>query len=338
MLSASNYASDILKKSDRYLANNIIPVGNFRTDLFFDKKILKSKHVKKNKFKKRVLILDYHIDNDCENEKFNLILNWKNDINFRNNIFEFCKKYNINQVINLAAQAGVRHVFKKPKDYFSSNLLGFFNILEVCRNLKIKELIYASTSSVYGDNKKMPFLENHDTSLPIQFYAATKKCNEVMAHSYAKMFSVNSIGVRFFTVYGSWGRPDMSIFKFTKNIIENKNIEIFNYGDHLRDFTHVSDIVSAIYKLSKKIKKGSEIFNIGNNKQIKLMEMIKILEKLLNKKSKKIFKPLQAGDIVATHSSTKKLYNYIGYKSKINIKTGIKEFLDWYLQYTNAKL
>ena len=290
-----------------------------------------------NKYYSVKLKLDRIIDLKKNNLNKNFIFK-KTDINNYNKLFSLCKKYNINQVINLAAQAGVRHVFKKPKDYFSSNLLGFFNILEVCRNLKIKELIYASTSSVYGDNKKMPFLENHDTSLPIQFYAATKKCNEVMAHSYAKMFSVNSIGVRFFTVYGSWGRPDMSIFKFTKNIIENKNIEIFNYGDHLRDFTHVSDIVSAIYKLSKKIKKGSEIFNIGNNKQIKLMEMIKILEKLLNKKSKKIFKPLQAGDIVATHSSTKKLYNYIGYKSKINIKTGIKEFLDWYLQYTNAKL
>ena len=262
----------------------------------------------------------------------------KIDIINYNELLKICKNYKIQQIIHMAAQAGVRHVFKSPKDYFNSNLLGFFNILEVCRNLKIKELLYASTSSVYGDNKKMPFLENHDTSLPIQFYAATKKSNEVMAHSYAKMFDVNSIGVRFFTVYGSWGRPDMSIFKFTKNIIENKNIEIFNYGNHLRDFTHVSDIVSAIYKLSKKIKKGSEIFNIGNNKKIKLMEIIKILEKFLNKESKKLFKPLQAGDIVATHSSTKKLYKHIKYESKTDIETGIKEFLDWYLKYTNTKL
>jgi UDP-glucuronate 4-epimerase len=274
-------------------------------------------------------------------KKYNLNKNFifkKIDINNYQKLFSICKKYKINQVINLAAQAGVRHVFKRPKDYFNSNLLGFFNILEVCRNLKIKELLYASTSSVYGDNKKMPFVEKHDSSSPIQFYAATKKCNEVMAHSYAKMFGINSIGVRFFTVYGSWGRPDMSIFKFTKNIIEKKNIEIFNYGNHLRDFTHVSDIVHAIYKLSKKIKKGSNIFNIGNNKQVKLMDMIKILEKTLNKKSKKTFKPLQDGDIKATHSSTKKLYNYIGYKSKTDIQAGIKEFLDWYLQYTNVKL
>jgi UDP-glucuronate 4-epimerase len=283
------------------------------------------------------LKLDRIIDLKKNNLNKNFIFK-KTNINNYKKLFSVCKKYNINQVINLAAQAGVRHVFKKPKDYFSSNLLGFFNVLEVCRNLKIKELLYASTSSVYGDNKKMPFLENHDTSLPIQFYAATKKCNEVMAHSYAKMFGVNSIGVRFFTVYGSWGRPDMSIFKFTKNIIENKNVEIFNYGNHLRDFTHVSDIVSAIYKLSKKIKKGSEIFNIGNNKKIKLMEIIKILEKLLNKESKKLFKPMQAGDIVATHSCTKKLYNYIRYESKTHIEIGIKEFLDWYLQYTNTKL
>jgi len=260
----------------------------------------------------------------------------KIDITNYNELLKICKNYKIQQIIHMAAQAGVRHVFKSPKDYFNSNLLGFFNILEVCRNLKINELLFASTSSVYGDSKKIPFLENDNTSSPIQFYAATKKSNEVMAYSYAKMFGINSIGVRFFTVYGSWGRPDMSIFKFSKNIIENKKIEIFNNGDHLRDFTHVSDIVSAIFKLSKRLKRGSNIYNIGNNNQVRLMDLIKIIERILDKKAKKIFKPLQKGDIRQTKSSTIKLYKYIGYKSKVDINSGVREFLDWYLKYTKV--
>ena len=260
----------------------------------------------------------------------------KIDITNYNELLKICKNYKIQQIIHMAAQAGVRHVFKSPKDYFNSNLLGFFNILEVCRNLKINELLFASTSSVYGDSKKIPFLENDNTSSPIQFYAATKKSNEVMAYSYAKMFGINSIGVRFFTVYGSWGRPDMSIFKFSKNIIENKKIEIFNNGDHLRDFTHVSDIVSAIFKLSKRFKRGSNIYNIGNNNQVRLMDLIKIIERILDKKAKKIFKPLQKGDIRQTKSSTIKLYKYIGYKSKVDINSGVRDFLDWYLKYTKV--
>lgn len=260
----------------------------------------------------------------------------KIDITNYNELLKICKNYKIQQIIHMAAQAGVRHVFKSPKDYFNSNLLGFFNILEVCRNLKINQLLFASTSSVYGDSKKIPFHENDNTSLPIQFYAATKKSNEVMAYSYAKMFGINSIGVRFFTVYGSWGRPDMSIFKFSKNIIENRKIEIFNNGDHLRDFTHVSDIVSAIFKLSKRFKRGSNIYNIGNNNQVRLMDLIKIIERILNKKAKKIFKPLQKGDIRQTKSSTIKLYKYIGYKSKVDINSGVREFLDWYLKYTKV--
>ena len=211
--------------------------------------------------------------------------------------------------------------------------MGFFNILEVSKKYNINEILAASTSSVYGDQTKFPIKENYENSKPIQFYAATKKSNEVMAYSYYKMFNINFVFMRFFTVYGPWGRPDMSLFKFTKNIINNKEIEVYNNGSHIRDFTYIDDIVQGIEKLIQKKNKGFKIFNIGNNEKVHLMNVIKILEKTLKKKAIIKFLPMQPGDIFKTHSSTEKLFNYVKYKSKTGIKKGVENFTKWFLDY-----
>tara|TARA_B100000787_G_scaffold47561_2_gene34153 strand:- start:10290 stop:11258 length:969 start_codon:yes stop_codon:yes gene_type:complete len=257
----------------------------------------------------------------------------KIDITNFNKLNNFVKKNKIEKIVNLAAQAGVRYSYTNPDVYFKSNILGFFNILEVSRLNKISEVLAASSSSVYGEQSKFPIKESYENSKPIQFYAATKKSNEVMAYSYYKMFKINFILMRFFTVYGPWGRPDMSLFKFTKNIINNKKIEVFNNGKHVRDFTYIDDIVSGIQKLIAKKNKGYNIFNIGNNTNIKLMDIIKLLEKFLNKKAKIKFLPIQPGDVYKTQSSTKKLENYVGYKSKTEVKKGVKNFVNWFLDY-----
>ena len=246
---------------------------------------------------------------------------------------EFVKKKNINKIIHLAAQAGVRYSYERPDIYFQSNLLGFFHVIEIARKNGIKEILAASTSSVYGDQKKFPIKENFETSKPIQFYAATKKSNEVMAYSYSKMFKMNFVFMRFFTVYGPWGRPDMSIFKFVKNIKSGKKIEIFNYGNHARDFTYIDDIVSGITKLVKKKNDGFKIFNIGNTKKVKLMDIVKKLQNILNKKAKIKYLPMQPGDILETHSNTKSLYDYCGYKSSTRIDEGLKNFVRWFNKY-----
>ena len=256
----------------------------------------------------------------------------KGDISNKIDLFKKLKKYKISAIINLAAQAGVRNVFLEPDKYFQSNISGFYNILEFCKSRKIKYLFYASTSSVYGDNE-IPFSENQFTDKPIQFYAASKKCNEIMAHSYYEMFNINSVGMRFFTVYGPWGRPDMSLYKFTKNIFSNKKIEIFNKGNHKRDFTYVDDVVNGIFLLLSTKIKGHNIFNIGNSKQVHLMEIIKILEKITNKKAKLKFLPMQRGDIFETKSNISKIKRMAGYRSSVDIKDGLNNFVKWYKQY-----
>ena len=248
------------------------------------------------------------------------------------------KKIKIDVVINLAAQAGVRYSIDNPDDYTKSNLIGFSNILEMCRRYKVKHLLAASTSSVYGNKKDLFLSEDLDTDTPIQYYAATKKSNEVMAHSYSAMFNLKVSMLRFFTVYGPWGRPDMALFKFTKNILENKPIEVFNYGNHIRGFTYVDAISFAIEKLIKdKNKKKYEIYNIGGSESIKLMDFIKIIEKKINKKAKVKFLKLQPGDIISTKASLKKINKYLfGYK-EINIQKGVSNFVDWYKSYYKVK-
>ena len=273
------------------------------------------------------------INNLKKNKKFYF---YKVDLSNYKKLNDIVKKNKINIIIHLAAQAGVRYSIKNPRTYFKSNLEGFFNILEISRDNKIKHLIYASTSSVYGDSKKFPLNENDRTDQPLSFYAATKKSNEIMAHSYSYIYNLPSTGVRFFTVYGPFGRPDMALFKFTKNIINNHSVELFNNGKHLRDFTYVDDIVDGIYSLINKQSKKTipyEIFNIGNGAPKKLLDYLKYIEKSLKKISKTKRLPLQVGDVVKTHSNINKLKKYTGYKPKTNIKIGIEKFIEWYKDY-----
>jgi len=258
------------------------------------------------------------------------------------------KKYKFDQVVNLAAQAGVRYSIGNPKAYLDSNLVGFFNILDCSKQFKIKHLIYASTSSVYGNNSKLPFAEKNHADHPIQFYAATKRANELMAHSYSSLYNLPTTGLRFFTVYGPWGRPDMALFIFTKNILEEKKINLFNFGKHIRDFTYIDDIIEPILRLIKKppkknkkklIKDPSEssapfkIYNIGNNDPKKLMDFVNAIEKKLNKKAKINYKPLQKGDVYETFADINKLLKVTKYKSKTDINIGIGKFVDWFREY-----
>ena len=260
---------------------------------------------------------------------------YKVDLSNYKKLDNIVKNKKVKIIIHLAAQAGVRYSIKNPIIYFKSNLEGF-NVLEISRHNNIKHLIYASTSSVYGDSKKFPLSETNRTDKPLSFYAATKKSNEVMAHSYSYIYKLPCTGVRFFTVYGPFGRPDMALFKFTKNILNNQPIELYNKGNHFRDFTYVDDIVDGIYSLIKKQSKKSipyEIFNIGNGTPKKLLDYLKHIEKNLNKFSKIKKLPLPVGDIVKTHSNINKLKKYSGYKPKTNIKNGISRFIEWYKDY-----
>jgi len=256
---------------------------------------------------------------------------YKIDIIDKKKIEKVFKAHNPSIVINLAAQAGVRYSMENPYAYINSNVVGFINILENCKNFKIKHLVYASTSSVYGANTKMPFSEHDSVNHPLSIYAATKKSNELMAHSYSYLYQLPTTGLRFFTVYGPWGRPDMALFKFTKAILDEKAINVFNYGNHIRDFTYVDDIVKGVIKIlnnpaSRNIKWNSKkpdpassnvpwrIYNIGNNSPVKLMNYIKALEKNLKKKAKINFLPLQPGDVPDTFADVDNLKKKFDYK------------------------
>ena len=291
-----------------------------------------------------VLGIDNHnsyYDKKLKIDRNKILLKYKNfkffkvDIKKKNIIKKIFKKNKISCVVNLAAQAGVRYSLENPQSYIDNNILGFFNILESVKENKIKKFIYASTSSIYGLQKKFPIKENFNTNDPIQLYAATKKSNEVIANSYGHLYGINNIGLRFFTVYGPWGRPDMALFKFTKNIIDGKKINLFNRGKHIRDFTYVDDIVEAILKIirSKKKKKISEIYNIGSGNKVTLLKYVNLIEKYLGKKSKKKYMSLQKGDVIKTHCNNnlfKKEYNY---KPSKNVDYGIMKFIEWYKEY-----
>ena len=253
-------------------------------------------------------------------------------------------------VVNLAAQAGVRYSIKNPDAYISSNIVGFSNILEECRNNEIRNFIYASSSSVYGGNKKLPFKESDPVNHPISVYAATKRSNELMAHTYSHLFNIPSTGLRFFTVYGPWGRPDMAPFIFAKAIFEEKKMSINNFGNMMRDFTYIDDIVEALYRCclkpatldldfndlnpdSSTSKSPHRIFNIGNSQPVKLMDFIDILESKINKKAIKEFKSLDPGDVVSTSSDTKLLEEWIGFAPKTSVEDGVEEFIKWYKSF-----
>lgn len=262
---------------------------------------------------------------------------FKEDISNYNKLKKVFKLSKPDIVLNLAAQAGVRFSIKYPQKYFDSNILGFFNLIDISKNFKVKHFIYASTSSVYGNNNKFPITEEMNTDKPLSFYAASKKCNEIIAHSYSFIHGLPTTGLRFFTVYGPFGRPDMALFKFTKNILNNKKINLFNYGKHTRDFTFIDYVTDAIVKIIKKYpsqKVPYEIYNIGGSKPVSLIKLINILEKNLGKKAKIKYFKLQKGDVKKTHASNAKLVKKINIKSKpTDIKYGIKLFVDWYKNF-----
>jgi UDP-glucuronate 4-epimerase len=253
-------------------------------------------------------------------------------------------------VINLAAQAGVRYSITNPHAYAKSNLTGFLNILEGCRNHQIDHLIYASSSSVYGANKKIPFSESDNVDHPVSLYAATKKSNELMAHTYSNLYNIPTTGLRFFTVYGPYGRPDMAYYKFTKNILEDKPIDIYNNGDMERDFTFIDDIVESIIRLvdKKPVAQANwdytvadpatsfapyKIYNIGNNKPVKLLYFIQVIEELLGKKAIKKFLPMQKGDVYSTYANIDNLSKAIDYMPITSIEDGLMKFVTWYKKY-----
>ncbi|CAH0271617.1 NAD-dependent epimerase [Peribacillus simplex] len=315
---------------------------------------------------KRLLTLDINVIGvDNINDYYDVILkNNRLKILKENPDFEFHKldlsnKEKLNQlfkdrtidiVINLAAQAGVRYSIDNPDSYVNSNLVGFVNILEVCRQNNVKHLIYASSSSVYGANTNIPFSTKDPVDHPVSLYAATKKSNELMAHTYSHLYNIPTTGLRFFTVYGPWGRPDMAYYSFTKNIIEEKTIKVFNNGDMRRDFTYIDDIVEGIIRLLDKPPVYNtgwdranpdpsssyapyKIYNIGNNKPIKLMDFIITLEKLIGKQAKIEFLPMQPGDVKETYADIADLHADVGFYPSTTIEEGLTHFVNWYKKY-----
>ena len=248
---------------------------------------------------------------------------------------EFLKKVfneKFDAVVHLAAQAGVRYSIENPHVYVKSNLAGFVNVLEMCREFKVDKVVFASSSSVYGNNTKLPFSENDRVDTPISLYAATKKNNEEIAHVYYHLFKINCTGLRFFTVYGPYGRPDMALFLFTEAILNNKEIKVFNNGDMVRDFTFVDDIVDGVI-LSLDKCKGFNVFNLGRGEKVKLLDFILEIEKNLGMEAKKKFLPLQQGDVLETSADISKAKKLLGYNPKVNVKEGVKKFIDWYKEY-----
>jgi UDP-glucuronate 4-epimerase len=274
---------------------------------------------------------------------------FKIDLKDKEDIFSLFEKERPDYVVNLAAQAGVRYSIENPYAYVDSNLVGFVNILEACRNYPVKHLLYASSSSVYGGNKEVPFSTEHNVDGPVSFYAATKKANELMAHSYSHLYNIPTTGLRFFTVYGPWGRPDMAYFIFVKNIVEGKEIKIFNDGKMERDFTYIDDITEGIYRLLDVIpEKGSsidgelskapyKIYNIGNSNPVKLMDFINVIEEKLGMEAVKKYMPMQPGDVLRTYADVSKLEEIINYRPETKIDEGIGKFVDWYKEYYNNK-
>jgi UDP-glucuronate 4-epimerase len=246
------------------------------------------------------------------------------------------KKEQFDAVCNLAAQAGVRYSLTNPDAYMGSNIIGFMNILEACRHNNVKNLSYASSSSVYGSNEKLPFSTEDRVDNPISLYAASKKSNELMAHTYSHLFGISTTGLRFFTVYGPWGRPDMALFLFTKAALEGKKIDVFNNGKMLRDFTYIDDIVEGIVRVIDNPRTNTppyKVYNIGNNNPVKLMDFIEAIENKLGKKIEKNMMPIQAGDVPATYADVSDLVEDLGYKPETPVQEGINNFVNWYLEF-----
>ena len=243
------------------------------------------------------------------------------------------KEHKVDTIVHLAAQAGVRHSLSHPDVYIQTNVQGTNNIFELARHNNIKRVVYASSSSVYGGNTKVPFSESDRVDTPISLYAATKKANELQAHTYSHLFNLTTIGLRFFTVYGPWGRPDMALFLFTKAITEGKPINVYNHGDMQRDFTYVDDIVSGVVSSVTAKLEGAHIFNLGNSNTVKLADFIALIEENLGKKAEKNMLPMQPGDVPKTSADIKKAKELLGFEPTTNVDVGIKKFIEWYIKY-----
>ncbi|WP_315859815.1 NAD-dependent epimerase [Enterococcus raffinosus] len=298
--------------------------------------------------------LNNYYDVSIKEERLKLLKN-KNNFHFikmdlvdKENILNLCKKEKFDVIVHLGAQAGVRYSIENPYAYIDSNIMGMMNILEGARQNHIKHLIYASSSSVYGGNKKIPFSTNDNVDHPVSLYAATKKSNELMAHTYSNLYKIPTTGLRFFTVYGPMGRPDMAYFGFTNKIVRNEPIDVYNNGDMMRDFTYVDDIVQGIIRLINKPPKENskwtesqlseswapyKIYNIGNNSPVKLLSFIEILEKHLGMQAQKNFKPMQSGDVKKTYADVSDLERDIGFKPQTSLDEGLKKFVKWYKDY-----
>ena len=275
---------------------------------------------------------------DLKNARLKEISKHKNftfkkiDISNREKLKECFSSFKINKVVNLAAQPGVRYSIENPYAYMDSNLIGFLNIIECCRHNNIEGFIYASSSSVYGGNTKIPFSETDKTDNPVSFYAATKNANELIAKTYSHLYNLNTTGLRFFTVYGPWGRPDMAYYSFTDKIVKNKPISVFNHGKMKRDFTYIDDIIFGL-RSAINMNYKCEIFNLGNNKSENLMDFIYLLEHHLNIKAKIRFKEMELGDIKETYADISKSIDMLKYSPKSNINDGIESFISWYKNY-----
>jgi UDP-glucuronate 4-epimerase len=286
--------------------------------------------------------------------KYNNFNFHKLDIKDKEAVDNIFKVYQPTYVIHLAAQAGVRYSIEHPYAYVDSNLIGFMNMLEACRSYPVEHLLYASSSSVYGGNKVVPFSTNHNVDHPVSLYAATKKSNELMAHTYSHLYGIPTTGLRFFTVYGPYGRPDMAYFSFTKDILEGKPIKVFNHGNMERDFTYIDDIVEGIVKLIDKAPIASKewdeskddlstsfapykIYNIGNNNPVQLMRFVNALESALGKEAEKIYMDMQPGDVLRTYADVSDLERDINFKPSTSIEDGLKKFVEWYKEYYGLK-
>ena len=295
--------------------------------------------------KNRIKILQSIAEKDSKNFEF-----LKLDITESQSLKKIFNDFKPNLVVNLAAQAGVRYSIENPSIYIQSNLVGFGNILEECKKHSIEHLVYASSSSVYGGNTQLPFKENSGVDHPISIYAATKRSNELMAHTYSHLFNLPATGLRFFTVYGPWGRPDMALYKFTRSIDNGKPIEIYDNGQMKRSFTYIDDVIEGLYRVLHKTPKSDKlffekdknpseswaphkIFNIGNSESTSLMEYINEIENIIGKKAIKNYLPIQPGDVPQTSADINLLESYVNYKPQTSIKVGIKQFIDWYLYY-----
>ena len=325
---AAGFIGSFLVK--KFLGSGFQVIGIDNINSYYDKNL---------KLKRLKNIKEYSIKNN-----FNWLF-YKSNIEDKNYMRQIFLDTKPQIVVNLAAQAGVRYSIVNPSSYVESNLLGFSNILDLCQTHDVKHLVYASSSSVYGANKEFPFSEEQKVDTPLSFYAATKISNEMMAHAYSNIYNLPITGLRFFTVYGPWGRPDMAPMIFADKILQKKPITVFNHGNMSRDFTFISDIIEGTYLCCLKVPSPNDdyklgkpsiphrIFNIGNGNPVKLLDFVELLEEALSIKATKVFENIQPGDVESTYASTKNLEDWIGYRPLVTIKEGVNKFANWYLDY-----